>query len=184
MDRACFRRTVVLCSFAAIFIALTVGSYTQESATVDEPQHLTAGYTALRLGDYRIDPEHPPFLRLWAAMPLLVMRNVQFDTNTLAWQTADAWPFSHNFLYGINDADRLLYRARFMTAVLGVILGVLVFCWAEELFGVWTASAVLALVLGRSSWCCCWCISCARAHGLASLAVRANFGHFAPGCSR
>jgi len=145
MDRACCRTTVVLCSFAAIFIALTVGSYTRKSATVDEPQHLTAGYTALRLHDYRIDPEHPPFLRLWAALPLLAMRDVHLDTNGVAWQTANGWDYSHHFLYELNDADRLLYRARFMTVLLGILLGVLLFCWARELFGFWTAAAVLAL---------------------------------------
>ena len=72
MDRPWIRTTLVLCVFAVVFIALTVGSYTQKSATADEPQHLTAGYTALRLHDYRIDPEHPPFLRMLAALPLLM----------------------------------------------------------------------------------------------------------------
>jgi hypothetical protein len=145
VDHDRVRTTVVLCAFAVVFIALTVGSYTQKSATVDEPQHLTAGYTALRLHDHRVDPEHPPFLRLWAAVPLLAMSDVKVETNSLAWQTGDDWEYSHHFLYQLNDADRLLYRARFMTVVLGVILGVLVFCWAQELFGFWTASAVLAL---------------------------------------
>src|SRR6266853_153982 len=125
MDRPWLRTTIVLGAFAVVFIALTGGSYTQKSATIDEPQHLTAGYTALRLGDYRIDPEHPPFLRLWAALPLLAMPNVQLDTNTVAWQTSDEWVFSHDFLYHLNDADKLLYRARFMTVVLGVVLGML-----------------------------------------------------------
>ena len=71
------RTSVVLCAFTVAFITLTVGSYTQKSATVDEPQHLTAGYAALRLHDYRIDPEHPPFLRMWAALPLLAMPDVR-----------------------------------------------------------------------------------------------------------
>ncbi|HVM62101.1 MAG TPA: hypothetical protein VMV72_14660 [Verrucomicrobiae bacterium] len=137
--------TCVLGAFAATFMALTVGSYTRKSATVDEPQHLTAGYTALRFHDYRIDPEHPPFLRMWAALPLLAMRDVQIDTNSAAWASANEWTFSHRFLYETNDADRLLYRARFMTVLLGVLLGVLVFSWARELFGFWTATAVLAL---------------------------------------
>ncbi len=132
--------------FAAVFIALTVGSYTRESATVDEPQHLTAGYTALRLRDYRIDPEHPPFLRMWAALPLLAMPDVQLDTNTFSWgaelglglqppvplPTQQCRPFN-------------VYRARFMTVVLGIVLGVLVFFWAQELFNFWTAVTILAL---------------------------------------
>jgi hypothetical protein len=139
------RTTVVLSAFTVAFIALTVGSYTQKSATVDEPQHLTAGYTALRLHDYRIDPEHPPFLRMWAALPLLAMPEVRIDTNIPSWTMANGWEFSHRFLYELNDADRLLYRARFMTVLLGILLGVLVFSWSRELFGFWTAATILAL---------------------------------------
>ena len=139
------RTSVVLCAFTVAFIALTVGSYTQKSATVDEPQHLTAGYTALRWHDYRIDPEHPPFLRMWAALPLLAMPDVRIDTNRPSWSTADGWEFSHHFLYELNDADHLLYRARFMTVVLGILLGILIFSWARELFGFWTAATILAL---------------------------------------
>jgi hypothetical protein len=139
------RTTVVICAFTVAFIALTVGSYTQKSATVDEPQHLTAGYTALRFHDYRIDPEHPPFLRMWAALPLLAMPDVRIDTNTLSWSTANGWGLSYHFLYELNDADHLLYRARFMTVLLGILLGILVYIWADELFGFWTATTVLAL---------------------------------------
>jgi hypothetical protein len=139
------RTTIILCAFAVAFIALTVGSYTQTSATVDEPQHLTAGYMALRLHDYRIDPEHPPLLRMWAALPLLAMPEVRIDTNVASWSTADQWEFSHHFLYEANDADRLLYRARLMTVVLGLLLGIMVFSWARELFGFWTAATILAL---------------------------------------
>jgi hypothetical protein len=73
------------------------------------------------------------------------MADVHFDTNSVAWQTANGWDYSHQFLYEFNDADRLLYRARFMTVLLGIVLGVLLFCWARELFGFWTAAAVLAL---------------------------------------
>jgi len=139
------RTTIVLCAFAVAFATLTVGSYTQKSATVDEPQHLTAGYTALRLHDYRIDQEHPPLLRLWAALPLLAMRDIRIDTNGASWSDANEWVFSHHFLYELNDADRLLYRARFMMVLLGIVLGILLFCWARELFGFWTATSVLAL---------------------------------------
>lgn len=145
MDRPWIRTTLVLCVFAAVFITLTVGSYTRQSATSDEPIHLAAGYTALRLHDYRVDQEHPPFLRMWAALPLLMLPDVQLGTNDISWRTGHDWDFSHHFLYEINDADRLLYRARFMTVVLGIVLGVLLFCWGRELFGFWTATAVLAL---------------------------------------
>ena len=140
------RRTVLLLgAFAAVFVALTVSSYTQESATIDEPQHLTAGYAALRYRDFRMEPEHPPLLRMWVALPLLAMRDVHFDITSTNWLNADPWASSHEFLYEKNDADRLLYRARFMTVLLGVLLGVVLFLWARQLYGFWPAAVVLAL---------------------------------------
>lgn len=145
-------RTVsTLAGFVVLFIALTVGSYVRESATWDEPQHLTTGYVALTRGDYRIDPEHPPLLRLWAAAPLLALRDIKLDTRAIdaaapvEWVGSGQFFFCHDFLYRQNDADRLLYRARFMIVLLGVLLGALVFCWAQEWFGYGPAMLALAL---------------------------------------
>ena len=76
------RSTLVLSLFTALFVALTVGSDTQKSATWDEPQHLTAGYAALTHRDHRIDTEHPPLARMWAALPLAWSRSVRFDTDS------------------------------------------------------------------------------------------------------
>lgn len=56
----------------------------------------------------------------------------------------EAYGFSHEYLYTINDADRLLYVARFMDVLLGVLLGVLLFFWVDEWLGV--TAAVIALV--------------------------------------
>jgi hypothetical protein len=145
------RTAAALSAFAVVFIALSVSSYTQKSATWDEPQHLTAGYLALRAADWRTDPEHPPFLRMWAALPLLLMRGIRYDTAVIdpvppeAWAGMGQFEYAHWFLYKLNDADRLLYAARFMIVLLGVLLGVLLFAWANELFGFWPATVALAL---------------------------------------
>jgi hypothetical protein len=139
------RTAIVLLIFATVFAGLSVGSYTQESATWDEPIFLTAGYTALKLHDYRIEINNPPFLQMWAALPLLVTSGIRMDTNGMDAVQWDGWNFSHRFLYQQNDADRLLYRARFMIVLLGILLGILLFCWAQELFGITPAVLVLAL---------------------------------------
>jgi len=148
------RHRCVICLpvFAVIFITLAVSSYVRESATWDEPQHLVAGYSALRLHDYRTDPEHPPFIRMWAALPLLTMDGIKVDLPPgidslapAAWVMGGQFFFCHDTLYVANDADRLLYAARFMIVLLGVLLGVLLFCWALELFGFWPAVVVLGL---------------------------------------
>lgn len=136
---------IVLAIFAVVFIALTVGSYTRESATWDEPQHLTAGYAALTQRDYRVDAEHPPLARIWAALPLGLSSGIKFDTNSAFWKEGPSWFFCHQFMYRDNNADWMLYRARFMIVLLGVLLGVLLFCWAREWCGFWAATGALAL---------------------------------------
>jgi len=142
---------MVLLTFAAVFVALDVGSYTQKSATWDEPLHVTSGYVALARHDYRIDPEHPPFLRMWAALPLMAIQGIKLDTAiidktppTMDWAMAKQFDFGHQFMYVDNDADRLLYAARFMVVVLGVVLGVLLFCWVNEWLGFEAAVVALA----------------------------------------
>ena len=101
MNRPWVRTAPVLFIFAAVFILLTVTSYTQKSATWDEPQHLIAGYTALKFHDYRTDPEHPPFLRMWAALPLLARRDIKMDlgvidnVDLISWVHLQQFEFCH-----------------------------------------------------------------------------------------
>ncbi len=42
-----------------------------DSFTLDEPYHLVAGTSYVRTGDFRLNPEHPPLMKLWlgASMP-------------------------------------------------------------------------------------------------------------------
>src|SRR5262245_9122208 len=135
-------RTIVvtLALFVLTFVVLELSSYTTKSATWDEPIHVTMGYLALTRHDYRADPEHPPFLRMWAALPLAAMRGITVTTAAIDRETDAAWvsklvDFAHEFLYIRNDADRLLYAARFMIVVWGIVLGLLVFAWAYEWLG-------------------------------------------------
>jgi tetratricopeptide (TPR) repeat protein len=140
---------LLLLAFAVVFIALRVGGLTRKSATFDEPIHLTAGYLAVAEGDYRVDPSHPPFFRMWAALPLLAMSGVRADTSQIDRTSAEAWlldayRFSSQFLYREHDADRLLQPARFMMVLWGVALGILLFCWAHEWLGFTPAAIALA----------------------------------------
>ncbi len=143
------RTAVVLILFAAVFLTLSTVSFTRTSATSDEPYHLTTGYTALIAGDYRTDPEHPPLVRMWAALPLFFQEGIKSNTEIIDHYDPSDWigmtqaEYAHVFMYQMNDADRMLYPARFMMALLGVLLGVILFFWARELLGFWPA--VIAL---------------------------------------
>jgi hypothetical protein len=139
---------LILGAFTVVYTTLAVVSYVQKSATWDEPMHLTAGYVALVESDHRIDPSHPPFLRMWAALPLLVLPRPALDTAVIDRVAAPQWSsqayeFARRFVYVDNDADRLLSAGRFMVVLLGVALGILLFCWTHEWLGF--VPAVLAL---------------------------------------
>jgi hypothetical protein len=142
--------SAVLITFVAAFTLLQVVSYSQKSAAWDEPIHLTAGYAALAERDYRMDPSHPPFLRMWAALPLLFMDRPAVDTaaidRTPVWDWisgSTAYDFARQFVYMEGDADRRLYASRFMVVLLGVLLGILLFCWGNEWLGFFPAVCAL-----------------------------------------
>jgi tetratricopeptide (TPR) repeat protein len=149
MARQGWRRTaLVLAVFVAVFVTSAVVSLRQKSATWDEPIHLTAGYVALTQFDYRLEPTHPPFLRMWAALPLLAMSGVRADSSQIPTEPAErlsaGYGFAYRFLYQNHDADRLLYSARYMSVAWGVLLGVLIFLWAREWLGFAAATVALA----------------------------------------
>jgi hypothetical protein len=41
-----------------------------DSFTIDEAWHLTAGVSYARTGDFRMNPEHPPLVKLWVGAAL------------------------------------------------------------------------------------------------------------------
>jgi len=145
------RTAAVLAIFTTLFLALSVASFTRTSATYDESLHLTTGYMEWKYGDYRFDPEHPPFQRMWDALPLFFMSDVHpapdiaDKVDQFNWIGYGQFETAHQFLYKANDADRLLDAGRFMTALLGVLLGILLFCWTREWLGFWPAVAGLAM---------------------------------------
>lgn len=137
--------------FALVFCALEIPGCVNESATYDEPIHLTDGYFSLARRDHRVDPEHPPFLRMWAALPLLTMSGIQSEPARIdssgpsEWALGRLFAYAHEFTYVDNDADRMLIRARAMIVLLGLLLGVLLYAWAHEWFGWPAAASALAL---------------------------------------
>src|SRR5487761_2085386 len=43
----------------------------RESLTFDEGDHMFAGYMMWHAGDYGLNPEHPPLVKLLATLPML-----------------------------------------------------------------------------------------------------------------
>jgi predicted membrane-bound dolichyl-phosphate-mannose-protein mannosyltransferase len=58
----------------AIMGTAQVTSVLDETATYDEGFYIAAGYSYLKTGDFRMNPEHPPLAKLLDALPLLWLR--------------------------------------------------------------------------------------------------------------
>jgi hypothetical protein len=83
----------------------------RDGFTIDEPWHITAGVAYLRTGEYYLNPEHPPLVKLIAglAAPRSVFRFVEptslHDKNTER-------RFVEQTMYEQNDADFVQSRVR------------------------------------------------------------------------
>ena len=64
---------IILLFFFGLIITQTVLSLTYKSSTFDEATRFPAGYSYLTKGDYRLNPEHPPFIKLLVGVPLLLL---------------------------------------------------------------------------------------------------------------
>jgi 4-amino-4-deoxy-L-arabinose transferase and related glycosyltransferases of PMT family len=114
-----------------------LNSSLQESATMDELAHIPAGYSYLKFGDDRLNPEHPPLLKDLSAIPLVFMK-LNFPKDSDYWQkyVNGQWDVGRAFLYESgNDADKIIQWARIFPMLLTLATALLVYLLAKKLFG-------------------------------------------------
>jgi len=122
-------------ALVAFGLLLALASLLGDSATYDETSHLTAGFSYLVTGDFRLAPDHPPLPKLWAAWPLVLLRANWVPADDPGWQKADVFLTGRRFLFELNDGPRMITIARRM--MLGVLVGlwVAVYGAGRQLFG-------------------------------------------------
>ena len=119
---------------------------TRTSATSDEPVHILAGYRYWQCGDYTVNPEHPPLLKLLATLPLQWSRPSPPSTPCGDHIGGDLENFHAGALFlAQNGVDPVLVVSRGAAASMSVLLALAVFFAARELFG--RDEAVVALAL-------------------------------------
>ena len=119
-------------------------SVRRESQTWDEANHIFTGYRTWTDGDYGLNPEHPPLVKLLATAPLLGSQP-HVPALEERFFKEDAFLRGKEFLYR-NDADRILARTRMAAAVLTLLTALVVFFAAREMFGSCAAFVALTLV--------------------------------------
>lgn len=139
-----FAKFFALGILGIMFIVMLASSW-NDSAIMDELPHIPAGYSYLTEKDYRLNPEHPPLIKILAAVPLL-FQNINFPSWAKEW-TEDIngqWDFGRIFLYqSKNNPDEIIFWARIPVMLLALLTGWILFSWTQKRFG--SLAALLAL---------------------------------------
>jgi 4-amino-4-deoxy-L-arabinose transferase-like glycosyltransferase len=138
-------------AWAAVFVLLVVQAAQvalvvhRESLTFDEDNHIFAGYMMHKTGDYGLNPEHPPLVKLLATLPLLG-RNLWVPPLQDRNFKTESYLDGRDFL-ARNDgaAQHLVFRMRLCAGLLALALSLVVFLAAREWFS--TGAGLIAMLL-------------------------------------
>jgi len=118
-------------------------SVKHESLTFDEGDHLFAGYMSLKHRDFGLNPEHPPLVKMIAALPLLRM-NLQEPQLQNRYFKTEAYLSGRDLIFQ-NDHEKVIFRARMAASIFALLVALLAFLTASEMFG--TGAGFIAFVL-------------------------------------
>ena len=123
-------------------MALSSSSVSRKSATYDETAYLGTGNYILKF--HRFDDiaalRHPVFWTVWHDLPLLVLSSIPDSV----WQQ-DSEILRGQDIIALRQDDLLLNACRFMVLPFGLLLGLVVFDWSRELYGL--SGAFVALTV-------------------------------------
>jgi hypothetical protein len=118
-------------------------SVKHESLTFDEGDHIFAGFMSLKHHDFGLNPEHPPLVKMIAAIPLLRMNLQEPRLQNRHFKT-EAYLSGRDFIFQ-NDHEQVIFRARMGASLFALLVALLAFLIAQEMFG--TGAGFLALLL-------------------------------------
>ncbi len=124
----------------ASFAGLSIWEMKGDSLTSDERIHLPAGYAYWKKHEFRLNPEHPPLVKLLGAVPLLWM-NLRMPPTKPISRGSDSIDlstyqlrFGSEFLF-TQDLERIVFWSRLPLVALAVLLGLVIFQWSSKLHG-------------------------------------------------
>ncbi len=134
---------LIILSAAALMINAARG----DSAIYDETAHIVAGYTSIHNLDARFNPEHPPLMKMLAALPL-AFQNISFTTGGDYWTGVNQeWTAGKDLLYQEgNNANQIIFTARLAPILITLLLILMIYLLALEIVGRWWALLPTLLV--------------------------------------
>lgn len=126
----------------ALFLGLLLHSAWRVGPTFDEHYYIASGYAYWEDGDFALNREHPPLLKLVMAAPLRL-----YDDVEISERRRDQLSFPRTFFYEQNAAhvDRNLFIARLPMCVLSALAALLVYLAAARIMSPPAGLVALAL---------------------------------------
>ncbi len=118
------RKPIVLAAIMGIIACAVIRAAVAtrlDSFTIDEPYHITAGVNYARRGDYRLNPEHPPLVKLWVAA-FLPRSSFELPQLRSLTDKIDERHFAAHTVYLQNDPDLVQRRTRMAMLLLNSLL--------------------------------------------------------------
>ncbi len=100
--------------------------------TYDEHFYVASGYAYLEDGDFSLNREHPPFLKLLAGAPLRFLPRIAFSEN---WSDLIDYPTAFFYSQNLQYLDRNLFFARLPFCLLTFLAAWVLFRSSRRLFG-------------------------------------------------
>lgn len=138
-------QAVLAAALLALHAGLALHQAARQAPTYDEPYYAPAGLAHLVRGEQRLNPEHPPVVKLWLGASWLGAGLPDLRA-VPGFAAHDQWTFGPSLLY--RDPARvqgLLLRARASVVLLSVLLGLGVLWMGRRAFG--PEAGLLALAL-------------------------------------
>jgi Dolichyl-phosphate-mannose-protein mannosyltransferase/SEC-C motif len=136
---------------AGVFLVESFSASLQKSPVFDEPPHIASGLSYLETHVFHANLQHPPLLKEMSAV-VLSMAGIHWPKSQFANAVIAGGPRAANLEWAVgndiithNGPDRVLFWARLPFAVLGALLGLLIYWWGRELVG--SAAALGAVFL-------------------------------------
>jgi len=137
---------------AALLAAMSLQMFaviSRKSITVDEVVMIPSAYYHLAAGNFQLVNEHPPLAKIIAGVPTLLVQPNEVKAEEIVGEPGsikEKWSYAERFWENNPDIfESLSFWPRVPAVILTVLLGLLIFKFARELFG--PLAAVLAVAL-------------------------------------
>ena len=140
---------LILVILLVSFSLLSLFAIAHKSLTADEHSHLASGFAVWQTGQDILNPEHPPLVKLVAAIPLWTKLRHIPPHEVPGYREADQWNFALSLLYNVDlsiPLDRLVFLGRCLVFFcFGVPLLLSIFFFSRALWG--TSGGVFSAIL-------------------------------------